>query len=84
VLNSYNLNWCRVRLWNDNQLTFRISAKDYDWYRVIVDFLRIHTFVSSAVITVSDLSGKIYWDGVSYNYCIDPSNEKSLSRVFMC
>ncbi len=79
ILNIYNQNWCRVRLWKDNKLTFRISTIDYNWYRTIVDFLYAHKYLSCAYISVSDTSGKIYWDDLSYSYCIDSSNEKCLS-----
>lgn len=82
ILHSYNQNWCKVRLWKDNKLTFKIASADFNWYRTIVDFLFSHSYLSSAIISVSDTSGKIYWDDVSYSYCIDSSNEKNLS-VFM-
>lgn len=62
ILDSYNQNWCRVRLWKDNKLTFRIASADYNWYQIIVDFLRAHPYVSTANITVSDFFGKTYWD----------------------
>ena len=83
ILNTYNQNWCRVRLWKDNKLTFRIASKNFNWYQSIIVFLRAHPYVSSARISVSDLSGKLYWDNVSYDYCIDPINEKCLSVVFV-
>ena len=79
ILRSYNQNWCKVRLWKDSKLTFRISTTDYNWYRTIVDFLYAHKYLSCAFISVSDTSGKIYWDDLSYSYCIDSSNEKCLS-----
>ncbi len=74
ILHSYNRDWCKVRLWNDDKLTFRIAAIDTNWYQIIVDFLLSHPYVSSASISVSDLSGKIYWDNVSYGYCIASGN----------
>ena len=82
ILYSYEHNWCRVRLWNDNILTFRINSTDFNWCKMIVGFLLTHPYVSAASITVSDLSGKIYWDNMSYSYCIDPSNKEILSAVF--
>ena len=58
ILNSYNQNWCKVRLWKDNKLTFRISSSDFDWHQTIVDFLLAHRYLSSASISVLDESGK--------------------------
>ena len=83
ILNIYNQNWCRVRLWKDNKLTFRISSTYFNWYKTIVEFLLTHPYVSYANISVSDLSGKIYWDDMSYCYCIDSSNEEILSSAFL-
>lgn len=83
ILYSYNQNWCRVRLWKDNKLTFRISSTYFNWYKTIVEFLLTHPYVSYANISVSDLSGKIYWDDMSYCYCIDSSNEEILSSAFL-
>lgn len=62
ILDSYNQNWCKVRLWEDNKLTFRIASPDHDWYRTIVDFLTSKPHLSSADISVVDMSGKIYCD----------------------
>ena len=50
ILDSYNHNWCKVRLWRDNKLTFRIDSEDDDWNRVIEEFLHTHPHVSSAEI----------------------------------
>lgn len=82
ILNSYNQNWCKVRRWRDNKLTFRITSTDFNWYQIIVDFLLDHPFVQYALITVENVSGYIYWDDVSYIYSIDPANEAVLSSVF--
>ena len=82
ILNSYNRNWCKVRLWKDNKLTFRIASKGFDWYGVILDFLVSHPQVSSARITVSDADETALWDGVTYDYCINPVNKAALSLVF--
>ena len=57
ILDSYNQNWCKVRLWEDNKLTFRIASPDYDWYRTIEDFLTSKLHLSSADISVVDMSG---------------------------
>lgn len=62
ILDAYNQNWCRVRLWEDNKLTFRIVSSDNDWYRTIADFLTSKPHLSSADISVVDMSGKIYGD----------------------
>ena len=62
ILNSYYRNWCKVRLWEDNKLTFRIASPDHDWYRTIVDFLTSKPHLRSADISVGDMSGKIYWN----------------------
>jgi hypothetical protein len=83
ILYSYYQNWCRVRLWKDDKLTFRIGSTDFNWYKTIVEFLLTHSYVGYASITVSDLSGRIYWDDVSYNYSINLANEKILSSVFL-
>ena len=82
ILNSYNQNWCKVRRWRDNKLTFRITSTDFNWYRIIVDFLLEHPFVQYAMITVENVSGYIYWDDVSYSYSVDPANEAILSSFF--
>ena len=74
ILNTYNQNWCKVRYWNDNKLTFRITSTDFNWYSVIVDFLIDNPWVSSATITVENTSGKIYWNDETYSYSIDPAN----------
>ena len=50
ILYSYNHDWCKVRLWRDNKLTFIIDSEDDDWNRVIGEFLRTHPYVSSAEI----------------------------------
>lgn len=78
ILNIYNQNWCRVRLWKDNKLTFRIASTDYNWYGAIVHFLQVHSYLSTAKITFSDLSGKIYWNDVPYSYCINYLNSINL------
>ena len=57
ILDSYKQNWCKVRLWKDNKLTFRIASPDHDWYRTIVDFLTSKPHLSSADISVVDMSG---------------------------
>lgn len=82
ILYIYNKNWCKVRFWGDNKLTFRITSTDFNWYQPIVGFLLEHPFVQHATITVENVSGKIYWDEESYSYSIDPANEKVLSSVF--
>lgn len=82
ILYSYYLNWCRVRLWKDNKLTFRVATKGINWYEAILDFLVSHPQVSTARITVSDADEINLWDGVSYDHCIDPVNKETLSRVF--
>ena len=70
ILDLYNQNWCKVRFWNDNKLTFRISSTDCNWYGAIVDFLRSHSYLSAANITFSHSSGKIYMKDMSYSDCI--------------
>ena len=65
ILDAYNQNWCKVRLWEDNKLTFRIASPDDDWHRTIVDFLTSKPHLSSADISVVDMSGKICWDAES-------------------
>lgn len=78
ILCSYNRNWCKIRLWKDNKLTFRITSTDFNWYQTIIDFLLTHQYMGSASISVSDISGRIYWNDLSYSYCIDPSNKDDL------
>lgn len=82
ILNTYNQNWCKVRLWRDNKLTFRITSSDFNWYHPIVGFLLEHPFVQYATITVENVSGKIYWDETTYSYSVDSANEEILSSVF--
>ena len=62
ILDSYNQNWCKVRLWEDNKLTFRIASPDDNWHRTIADFLTSKPHLSYADISVVDMSGKIYRD----------------------
>ena len=50
ILNIYNQNWCRVRLWKDNKLTFRIASTDFNWDEAIADFLRSHPYLNTAKI----------------------------------
>ncbi len=70
ILDIYNQNWCRVRLWKDNKLTFRIAYTNYNWYGAIADFLRSHSYLYTAKITFSDSSGKEYFKDMSYSNCI--------------
>lgn len=83
ILNSYNTNWCKVRLWFDNKLTFRITSTDFNWYRIIVDFLTNNPRFSASYITVENANGKVYWNDLPYNQCVDPSNEEILSYDFI-
>jgi len=70
ILYTYNQNWCKVRLWWDNKLTFRITSADFNWYKPIIDFLLTCPFVRNTKITVENKSGKIYWDNISYEEAI--------------
>lgn len=83
ILYTYNQNWCKVRLWWDNKLTFRITSADFNWYKPIIDFLLTCPFVRNTIITVENVSGKIYWDNISYEDSIDPVNETILSNCFI-
>ena len=83
IIDAYNQNWCKVRLWRDNKLTFRISSTGFNWYPVIIDFLCTHPYVRSAGISVANESGKLYWDDVPYSYSVDPVNVEKLSFCFI-
>ena len=83
ILDSYHQNWCKVRLWKDNKLTFRIASKGFNWYSVIYGFLNRNPQVSSARITVSDGNGIIYWDDLTYDYCVEFSSNEALSTAFL-
>ena len=52
ILCSYNQNWCKVRLWKDDKLTFRIASSEFNWYKTIVDFLLAHQYLCCAIISV--------------------------------
>lgn len=83
ILYTYNQNWCKVRLWWDNKLTFRITSTDFNWYTSIIDFLLTCPFVRNTTITVENVSGKIYWDNISYEDSVDPANQTILSDCFV-
>lgn len=83
ILNSYNQNWCKVRLWWDNKLTFKITSTGFNWYQIIVEFLLNNPRFSSTKITVYNAYEKTYWDEATYDYSIDPANEEVLSDVFI-
>ena len=82
ILYAYDETWCKVRLWWDNKLTFRISSTDFNWYNTIVEFLLNHPAFKNTHITVDNRAKKIYWDDVSYQFGIDPANEAILSTCF--
>lgn len=83
ILNTYNTTWCKIRLWRDNKLTFRITSTGINWYRVIVEFLINNPQFQFAKITVSNVNGKTYWDDLPYTYCVDSANEEILSYEFI-
>ena len=81
ILNIYDNTWCKIREWEGRRLvTFRITSTDtFNWYRVITDFLIMHTEYARSVITVESdkRTGmrKIYWDEVPYAEAISPTQE---------
>lgn len=79
ILYTYNQNWCKVRLWWDNKLTFRITSADFNWYQPIINFLLTCPYAKYAAITVENASGKLYWDNITYKEAVDPANENILS-----
>lgn len=89
ILSIYNRNWCKVRTWGtfQEEVTFRITSTDYNWYRTIVNFLVNHpNFIHSSITVESDkVSGvrKIYWDSIDYKSAIDSSNERILSSQIL-
>ena len=89
ILNAYYENWCKVRTWGtfNDEVTFRINSNDFDWYRVIVDFLLAHSMFKNAKITVESdkVSGvkRTYWDSISYEDAISDENASVLSSVFL-
>ena len=83
ILHLYNQNWCKVRFWRDNKLTIIIASTDYyNWCGTVVSFLRSHSYLSTANITISDSSGRVYYNDVSYGNCISYCMEL-LSKKFM-
>lgn len=83
ILYTYNQNWCKVRLWWDSKLTFRITSIDFNWYQPIINFLLTCPYAKYADITVENTSGKIYWDNITYREAVDPANENILSSCFI-
>lgn len=85
IIRFYCENWCKVRPWGTfcEEVTFRITSSNLNWYNTIVEFLLKHPAYSNSKITVETdkLNGvrKVYWDNVSYKDAIDPKYETILA-----
>lgn len=77
ILDFYCQNWCKVRTWGTfyDEVTFRITSKDINWYNTIVGFLLHHAEYNKSQITVEsdklEGSRKVYWNKLSYIECIN-------------
>ena len=80
----YNNDWCKVRTWGTfgEELIFRITSTNFNWYNNIIEFLLRHrrTNVLITVETVKNGKSKIYWDKVTYDYAVDPENQVILEN----
>lgn len=79
LLNIYNNKWCKVRTWGTfgEELTFRITSTNFNWYNIIIEFLLRHKR-TNILITVESYKNdihKIYWDKVPYKEAIDLANQ---------
>lgn len=89
LLSIYNSNWCKVRTWGtfQEEVTFRITSTNFNWYRIIVDFLLNHpNFRRSSITVESDKSSgvrKTYWSNVDYESAVDSANEAILSTQLL-
>lgn len=89
IIESYNESWCKVRIWGTygEEVTFRITSTNFNWYNCILEFLLSHPGMKHSKITVENdkrfKSPKIYWEQVNYDYATDTSNEAILSSCFI-
>ena len=80
IIRYYYHNWCKVRSWGiyNDEVTFRISIDDFNWYSVIVCFLTEHPMFRRSRITVESdtlLQQKsVYWDNIPYSEAIGIEN----------
>ena len=84
LIDIYHRNWCQVREWNnlDEQiLYFRICSSNFNWYQTIMNFLSLHPHKSYKISVSNKLTNKKYWDGVTYDYAINPENETILESL---
>ena len=88
IIRFYCENWCKVRPWGTfcEEVTFRITSSNLNWYNTIVEFLLKHPAYSNSKITIETdkLNGvrKVYWNNISYKDAIDPKNETILASKF--
>ena len=84
ILDIYNNNWCKVRTWGTfgEELTFRITSNNFNWYNTIVEFLLRHPRSNTSITVETSKNGKyaIYWDKIPYSYAIDPENSRILEN----
>ena len=85
LISYYENHWCKVRNWGDlkqTDLSFRITSTDqFNWYRVIEDFLLSRSWGSNTRVTVERVhpTHKVYWNGITYAEAVDPANETILA-----
>lgn len=84
IAEYYNDTWCKVRTWGTfgEEVTFRITSNDFNWYPVIVNFLESHTQFSRSLITVESYKSKvkhIFWNRIPYSEAVDRNNETILA-----
>jgi hypothetical protein len=82
VMDIYNNNWCKVRTWGTfgEELTFRITSTNFNWYNTIIEFLLRHKRTNQLITveTVKNGNCKIYWDKITYADAINPENQMIL------
>ena len=89
LISYYENNWCKVRDWGDlsqSDLTFRITSTDqFNWYRVIIDFLLSRKWSKNTTVTVERMhpTHKVYWDSIAYADAVDPANETILASKLL-
>lgn len=85
IVHFYNETWCKVRVWGtfSEELTFRITSNDFNWYQAIVWFLSNHKELHNCIVTVETdkrlKSAHTYWDKVPVGDILNPENESVLS-----
>lgn len=83
LLDIYNNTWCKVREWGtySDELTFRITSTNYNWYNAIIEFLLRHPHPYYKITVESVEKHKTYWNNITYNEAINPKNETILESL---